>query len=125
MTSKTSLFTKIRATALALGRSEQTATRKARLLASASYLGLCSADPKTKRQARTFAQSSPLRPQGRAHNKIDPDDQRAPVRDEAGQRAVRPHSGEGDTSAPARRDLVCFRRPARARRQSRDYPRGE
>jgi hypothetical protein len=36
MTSKTSLFTKIRAAALALGRSEQTATRKARLLASAS-----------------------------------------------------------------------------------------
>jgi hypothetical protein len=37
MTSKTSLFTKIRAAALALGRSEQTATSKARLLASASF----------------------------------------------------------------------------------------
>jgi hypothetical protein len=37
MTSKTSLFAKIRATALALGRSERTATRKARLLESASY----------------------------------------------------------------------------------------
>ncbi len=32
-----SLFAKIRAAALALGRSERTATRKARLLASASY----------------------------------------------------------------------------------------
>ena len=37
MTSKTSLFAKIRDAALALGRSERTATRKARLLASASY----------------------------------------------------------------------------------------
>jgi hypothetical protein len=37
MTSKTSLFAKIRATALFLGRSEQSATRKARLLASASF----------------------------------------------------------------------------------------
>jgi hypothetical protein len=37
MTSKTSLFTKIRTTALALGRSERTATRKARLLSSASF----------------------------------------------------------------------------------------
>jgi hypothetical protein len=37
MTSKTNLFVRIRAAALALGRSERTATRKARLLASASY----------------------------------------------------------------------------------------
>jgi hypothetical protein len=37
MTSKTSLFTKIRTAALALGRSERTATRKARLLSSASF----------------------------------------------------------------------------------------
>jgi hypothetical protein len=37
MSARSSLFAKIRATALALGRSEQTATRKARLLESASY----------------------------------------------------------------------------------------
>ncbi len=37
MSPRSSLFTKIRAAALALGRSERTATRKARLLASASY----------------------------------------------------------------------------------------
>ena len=37
MTSKTSLFAKIRVAALSLGRSERTANRKARLLESASY----------------------------------------------------------------------------------------
>jgi DNA primase len=37
MTSKTSLFARIHATALSLGRSERTATRKARLLESASF----------------------------------------------------------------------------------------
>jgi hypothetical protein len=37
MSARSSLFAKIRATALALGRSERTATRKARLLESASY----------------------------------------------------------------------------------------
>jgi hypothetical protein len=46
MTSKTSLFTKIRATALALGRSEQTATRKARILASASFSDFVRLTPK-------------------------------------------------------------------------------
>jgi hypothetical protein len=46
MTSKTSLFTKIRAAALALGRSEQTATRKARLLASASFSDFVRLTPK-------------------------------------------------------------------------------
>jgi hypothetical protein len=45
MTSKTSLFTKIRATALALGRSERTAARKARLLSSASYANLVRLTP--------------------------------------------------------------------------------
>ena len=124
MTSNTSLFTKIRATALALGRSERTATRKARLLAERVLLRFRSADARTKRQARPLAESSPLRPQRRTHNESDADHQRAPVRDQAGQRAVRPHAGEGDGSAAARRRLVCFRRPARARRQSRDHPRG-
>ena len=37
MSAKSSFFAKIRAAALALGRSERTATRKARLLASASF----------------------------------------------------------------------------------------
>jgi hypothetical protein len=37
MSARSSLFAKIRSAALALGRSEQTATRKARLLSSASY----------------------------------------------------------------------------------------
>jgi hypothetical protein len=37
MTSQSSLFTRIRNTALTLGRSERTAARKARLLSSASY----------------------------------------------------------------------------------------
>jgi hypothetical protein len=37
MSARPSLFTKIRAAALALGRSERTARRKARLLSSASY----------------------------------------------------------------------------------------
>ena len=37
MSARSSLFAKIRAAALALGRSERTATRKARLLDSASY----------------------------------------------------------------------------------------
>jgi hypothetical protein len=46
MTSKTSLFTKIRAAALALGRSEQTATRKGRLLASASFSDFVRLTPK-------------------------------------------------------------------------------
>jgi hypothetical protein len=37
MTSKTSIFAKIRAAALSLGQSERAATHKARLLASASF----------------------------------------------------------------------------------------
>jgi hypothetical protein len=40
-----SLFTKIRAAALALGRSERTAARKARLLSSASYVNLVRLTP--------------------------------------------------------------------------------
>ena len=45
MSARSSLFAKIRATALALGRSERTATRKARLLESASYANFVRLSP--------------------------------------------------------------------------------
>jgi hypothetical protein len=45
MTSKTSLFTKVRDAALSLGQSERTATRKARLLESASFADLVRLTP--------------------------------------------------------------------------------
>jgi hypothetical protein len=46
MTSKASFLAKIRSATLALGRSEQTATRKARLLASASFSDFVRLTPK-------------------------------------------------------------------------------
>ena len=48
MSAKDSLFTKIRNAALALGRSEQTATRKARLLSRASYADFVRLSPVQK-----------------------------------------------------------------------------
>ena len=46
MTSKTSVFTKIRDAVLAIGRSERTASRKARLLSSASFSDFVRLSPK-------------------------------------------------------------------------------
>ena len=61
MTARRSLFAKIRATALALGRSERTASRKARLLSSASFADFVRLTPEQNakfglsRKARHYA----------------------------------------------------------------------
>ena len=123
MTSKTSVFAKVRDAVLALGRSERTAARKARLLSSASYSDFLRLTP--EQNARLgLPPRSPLRPRA-SDNARDADYQCASVRDEAGQRAIWPLARDGHPSSAARRALLCLCRPARASRQGRDYPRGE
>ena len=65
MTSSASLFAKIRDAALALGQSERTATRKARLLESASFADFVRLTPEQNVKLGLSPQGAPLRPEGR------------------------------------------------------------
>ena len=83
MSVKQSLFAKIRS---ACSRSvDPSVPRPARLASVECVLRrFRSADAGAKHQAWSLAEGSPLRPEGRARNQGDANDQRAPVRDKAG-----------------------------------------
>ena len=121
-----SLFAKIRDAALALGRSERTATRKARRLEAASFADFIRLTPEQNVKLG-------LSPKARhyvlkdceAHHESDADDQRAPVRNQTRARALQTDARTNDGSAPPWRDSLRIRRPTRAGRQGGDHPRGK
>ena len=126
MTSKPSLFTKMRDALVAVGRSERTATRKARRLEAAPFADFVRLTPEQNVKLGLSREGAPLRPEGRqARDQGDAYDKRPPVRDEKGARAVRPHTRAGDGSASPWRNSLRVRRPTRARRQGGNHSRGD
>ena len=91
MTLRSSLFAKIRADVLAVGRSERTAVRKGRLLSSASFSDFVRLTPEQNAKLGLSRKSRHYALKGRTDNQGNANDQCAPIRDEARQRAVRPH----------------------------------
>jgi hypothetical protein len=79
MTAKTSLFTKIRDAVLASGQSKRTATRKARLLESASFADFVRLTPQQNVKLGFSRKARRLRLEEQARNQNDADDQRPPV----------------------------------------------
>ena len=127
MSAKPSVFAKIRAAVLALGQSERAATRKARLLETASFsdfkrlspeqnvkLGL---SPKARRYVLKDAQR-------RTKSTLAISARQFETKRRA--RAIaRRHSGESDTSTTARRDFSVSADQRGTKCEGRDYPRGE
>jgi len=84
------------------------------------------AHPRTECQTRPLAESAPLHLEDdKARDEGDADNQCTPIRNQTRARAIRSRAGEGDGSAPAGRDPIHVRRPARARRQGGNHARGK
>jgi hypothetical protein len=124
MSARTSLFARVRAAVLALGQSDRSATRKARLLESASFPDFTRLTPEQNVKLGFSPKARHYAVKGTRISKATATISARQLETKRA-RVIWSYAGEGDRSAAARGYFVCVRRAARACRESRDYPRGE